>query len=402
MGILDSAAASDPFAAATSAVASRRAQVAQFAIYRAAKKMSEGNYEEAIKSFKTALAFDAQNTTAHSYLGKIYLSQGKNAEAIRELKKNVQIDNTSIDARNELGSAYMRDKQYDKAEEQLKLASRLDPTTPLADYTLGVMYTETERYKDAETQFKRVAKITPSDGNVPYSLGALYNKMGKPKEAAAQLEKALTLKKDFAAANYELGAAYASMGEKEKAEKQLSILVTKDPGLANDLLFVLQKPEISYIEESNNISFNSQLGGGTPLWMLDPAQLSTPGASVRAAVSIQFSNAMDAASVMNPANWDISKAKDMVGGFYNNTMPVGANEVYIPKRPFSVSYDPLTHQAKVFFILNQNNSIDLLNNNSGATIDPSHLVFKFSGVDAAGRKMDPGADQITGFSMRPY
>jgi hypothetical protein len=177
---------------------------------------------------------------------------------------------------------------------------------------------------------------------------------------------------------------------------------TKDTGLANDLLFLLETPAISYIEESDNISFNSQLGGGTPVWMLDPAQLSTPNASVRVAVAIQFTNEMDAASVMNPANWDISKAKDMKGGFYNNTMPVGANEVYIPNRPFSVSYDPLTHQAKVFFILNQNSSIDLLNNNPGATIDPSHLVFKFSGVDAAGRKMDTGGDQITGFSMRPY
>ena len=402
MGVLDSAAASDPFAGAASAVESRRAQVAQFAIYRAATKMSEGNYEEAIKSFKTALAFDAQNTTAHSYLGKIYLSQGKNADAIKEFKKVVTIDATSIDARNELGNAYMRDKQYDMAEEQLKLASRLDPTTPLADYTLGVMYTETERYEDAEIQFKKVTRLAPSDGNVPYSLGALYNKMGRPEEAVQQLQKALTLKKDFAAANYELGAAYVTLGETEKAEDQLSLLITKDTGLANDLLFLLEKPEISYIEESDNISFNSQLGGGTPLWMLDPSKLSTPGATVRVAVAIQFSNDMDAASVMNPANWNISRAKDTKGGYYNNTMPVGANEVSIPSRPFSVSYDPLTHQAKVFFILNQNSSIDLLNNNAGATIDPSHLVFKFSGIDAAGRKMDTGGDQISGFSMRSY
>ena len=105
---------------------------------------------------------------------------------------------------------------------------------------------------------------------------------------------------------------------------------------------------------------------------------------------------------MNPANWDISRAQDMKGGFYNYTMPVGPNEVSIPNRPFSVSYDPLTHQAKVFFLLNQNSSIDLLNNNSGATIDPKHLVFKFSGVDAAGRKMDTTGDQISGFSMSSY
>jgi hypothetical protein len=188
----------------------------------------------------------------------------------------------------------------------------------------------------------------------------------------------------------------------DKAEDQLDVLIAKDTGLASDLLFLMQKPEISYIEESDNISFNSQLGGGTPLWMLDPSKFSTAGATVRVAVAIQFSNEMDAASVMNPANWDISRSRDSKGGYYNYMMPVGPDEVNIPNRPFSVTYDPSTHQAKVFFLLNQSNSIDILNGNNGATIDPSHLVFKFSGIDKAGRKMSTTGDQITGYSMKPY
>jgi tetratricopeptide (TPR) repeat protein len=296
----------------------------------------------------------------------------------------------------------MRDKQYALAEEQFKRSASLDPTDPVADYTLGVMYTETEQYKDAESQFKKVQKTSPRDGNVAYSLGVLYNKMGNPEDAAKQLRQALDLKKDFAAANYELGAAYVSMGEMDKADDQLSVLISKDLGLANDLLFLMEKPEISYIEESNNISFNSQLGGGTPLWMLDPSQLSTAGATVRVAVAIQFSIEMDAASVMNPANWNISRARDSKGGYYNNTMPIGPNEATIPNRPFSVSYDPSTHQARVFFLVNQGSTIDILNGNNGTTIDPSHLAFKFSGIDKAGRKMSTTRDQITGYSMRSY
>jgi hypothetical protein len=111
---------------------------------------------------------------------------------------------------------------------------------------------------------------------------------------------------------------------------------------------------------------------------------------------------MDAASVMNPANWEISRADGSEGGYYNSSMPASANEVSIPKRPFSVTYDPVTRQAKVFFILNQNGSIDIGNGNAGATIDPSHLVFKFSGIDASGRQMDTTGDQIDGYSIRAY
>jgi tetratricopeptide (TPR) repeat protein len=402
MGVLDSAAESNPFASATTAVEARRAQVAQYAIYNAAKKMSEGNYDEAIKSFKTALAFDSTNATAHTYLGKIYQSQEKHTESIAEFKKVVDLDNTSTDARNNLANAYMRAKQYDLAEEQFKRSASLDPTDPVADYTLGIMYTEIERYKEAEGQFKKVQTRSPRDANISYSLGALYNRMGKPEQAVKQLKQALSLKSDFAAANYELGAAYATLGETEKAEQQLEVLVAKDTGLASDLLFLLEKPAISYIEESDNISFNSQLGSGTPLWMMDPSKFSTPGATVQVAVAIQFSNEMNAASVMNPSNWNISRGNDMKGGVYNDFMPIGANEVSIPSRPFSVSYDASTGQAKVYFLVSQNSSIDLLNWKSGATIDPSHLVFKFSGVDAAGRTMSTSGDQISGYSMKSY
>ncbi len=402
MATVDSTSSPNPFAAASEEVQAQRSRVAQFAMYKAAQKLSEGNEEEAIKEFKTVLAFDAQNATARTYLGRIYQGQGKMAEAIDQFKKVVQLDRLSVEARNNLGNAYVRDKQYANAQEEFEFAARLDPADPVADYTLGIMFTETDRFGEAEAQFNKVAKISPSDGNVPYSLGVLYNKMGRAEAAAKQLERALSLKTDFPAANYELGAAYVKMGETEKANKQLDILLTKDAGYAGDLLFLLDKPRISSIDGTKSLNFNAGLGAGTPVWMLNPQELSSPNASVRVAVAIQFTNEMDIASVMNPANWGISKAKDTKGGFYNNTLPIGPNEVTIPNRPFSVTYDPLTRQAKVFFILSQNSSIDFGTGNAGATIDPKHLVFKFSGVDAAGRQMDTSADQISGYSIRGF
>lgn len=402
MATIESSVGANPFASVNSDVQARRSQIAQFAIYRAAKHLSESNEDEAIREFKNALAFEPQNATARTYLGKIYQSQGNIEEAITEFKRVAQYDRTSVDARNNLGNAYLQAEQYDSAEVEFKLAARLNPADPLADYTLGMMYTQIDRFGEAEAQFSKVAKISPGDGNVPYSLGVLYNKMGQPEAAALQLEKALLLKTDFPAANYELGAAYLAMGETEKADAQLNILLTTDTVLASDLLFLRDKPTIAFIDDTNNSGFNSGLGAGTPLWMLDPMQLSTPNSSIKASVAIQFTNEMDAASVMDPANWEISRSESSAGGYYNNTMPVGSNEVSIPKRPFIVSYDPTTRQARVIFILNQNGSIDIGNGNSGATIDPMHLVFKFSGLDAAGRQMDSSGDQITGYSMRAF
>lgn len=383
----------------------QRSQIAQFAIYKAATYMSNSNNDAAIKEFKKALAFDPQNATAHTYMGQIYLSQGKMNEAINEFKTVVQIDNTSVTtdtsvtsvtAHTNLGNAYFQAKQYSAAEKEFKTAAKLDPTKPLPDYTLGLLYTQTNRYSEAEAQFNKVAKISPSDGNVFYALGALFNKTGRTEDAVKQLEKALKLKKDFPNANYELGIAYAKLGNTDKAQEQLNILDSKGSSLAKALGSVLNTPKIVYMDAGKNKGFNQLLGARTPLWMLDPTLLATPNASKKISVAIQFNNKMDIASVMNPANWEISRARSTEGGYYNSSMPTNTDrEVSIPKRPFSVTYDPSTGQASVTFTVQQNAA-------GNATIDPSHLVFKFSGKDADGRQMDTAGDQIDGYASKAF
>jgi tetratricopeptide (TPR) repeat protein len=385
---------SDPLEALSQDTSGQRAQLALYAIQQAAGYLQSNKIDSAIKEFKKALAFDPQNVTAHTYIGNIYLSQGKTQDAIKEFKSVVQNDRTSVTALNNLGNAYLQAKQYSDAEKSYKTATRLDPLSPLADYTLGILYTQTDRSGEAEAQFKKVAKVSPRDGNVYYALGALYNKTGRPEEAVKNLEKALTLKPNFPAANFELGSAYAKVGNTDMAQKQLSILATKDSNFYNSLSSILNTPKMLYIDSANNKNFNQLLGPRTPLWMLDPT-LMDANASSKIAVAIQFNNKMDIASVMNPANWEISRASNTEGGYYNNTTPTNAREVSIPKRPFSVNYNPTTGQAIVTFTVQQNADGD-------ATIDPKHLVFKFSGKDSSGRQMDTTGDQIDGYAAKAF
>ncbi len=394
MADMFSAAADALFSVSDNAQA-QRSQVALYAMNKAATYWSANKIDEAITEFKKVLGFDPQNTDAYASLGKIYQAKGNTTEAIKYFKTAVQLDRTSVTAHNNLGNVYLQAKQYTDAEKEFKTSAKMDPLNPLADYTLGILYTQTERFGEAEAQFNKVAKVSPRDGNVPYSLGVLYNKMGRPEDAARQLEKALTLKKDFAAANYELGAAYIKLGETDKAAEQLSILDAKRSSLANDLSYILNKPKMVYMDAANNRGFNQLLGARTPLWMLDPTLLTAPDASKKVSVAIQFNNKMDIASIMNPANWEISRAKSTEGGYYNNSMPAPGSEVSIAKRPYSVTYNSETQQASVTFTVQQNAAGD-------ATIDPSHLVFKFSGKDASGRQMDTAGDQIDGYASKAF
>lgn len=382
----------DPFEVLGQDTNDQRAQLAQYSILRAAAYLQDNNNDAALKAFQQALAFDPQNSTAQTYVGKINLAKGNTYEAIKTFKTMVQAQPSSVDAHMNLANAYLQAKQYNDSEKELKAASRLDPTNPLPDYTLGLQYTSTGRLAEAENLFLKVKRGSPNDGNVYYALGTVYNKQEKFEDAAKNLEKALSLKKNFPAANYELGVAYNALGRSEDAQKQLSILKSSSPSQAADLQFILEKPRMVFMDQSGNKGFNQLLGPGTPLWMLDPTLL-TPKATTQISVAIQFNNEMDSTSVMNPANWEISKAQSTEGGYYISQ--VGGREAAIPTAPSFVSYNPETRQASVTFSVQQNSAGD-------ATIDPSHLVFKFSGVDASGRQMDTNADQVDGAAAKPF
>jgi tetratricopeptide (TPR) repeat protein len=285
-----------------------------------------------------------------------------------------------------LGNAYLQDKQYVESEKVFQKAAQLDPGNPLPTYTLGLQYMNTDRLPEAEKRLLDAQRLAPADGNVYYALGSLYNKQSKFEDAVNYLNAALSLKPNLPAARYELGVAYSNLGNQEDATSQLKTLVTDKSPYASDLYFVLNKPRIVGMGVAPDSQFNLALGAQTQLWSFDASFL-TPDTSKVVSVNIQFDKGMDLASVTNPGNWTIGKAKGGVAGYYNNMVPTSANDVKIPSTPLSVTYNAYTGQATVSFMLNQNATGD-------ATIDPGHLVFKFTGKDANGRSMDTSADQI--------
>jgi len=372
----------------------QKAQLAQYAIQAAAKYMQNNNYDGAVKEFKKAIAFDPTNTTAQTYLGKIYLSQNKNDEAIKVYKTYAQQQPLSVNAQVNLGNAYLQNKQYKESEAAFLKASRLDPLNPVAAYTLGQQYISQKRYAEAEVQLKKVATIAPKDGNVFYALGMLYNQTDKPKLAIDNLKKSLILKPNFPAANFELGIAYGAAGDSDKAAEQVKILKTKDYTLSTDLARILNKPKIISMDTSKSGGFVELLGPGTPLWALDPS-LMAPDSSKEFSVDISFSNKMDIASVMNPSNWSINRGNNTKAGYYNSTLPLTSREALVAPIPLSVTYNDLDQVATVKFRISQNSAGD-------AKIDPSHLVFKFIGKDASGRSMDAKADEVDGYALGSF
>jgi tetratricopeptide (TPR) repeat protein len=348
-------------------------------------------YAEAVAVFKQATAYKPDLIDAYNLMANAYTQLKDNKGAINAYKISLGLDKTQGNVHMALGNIYMSDQNYAEAEKEFKETAKADPTSALPVYTLGLIYQQTGRQSEAEEMFKKTAKLSPKDGNPHYALGTLYNQQGKNREAVAELQQALQLKGNFPRANAELGKAYLALGQRDEAQQQLDILQAKDTALYLDLKDKLDGPKMIAVNTLKS-TFNTDFGRETSLSLLAPQDLTfqAPNASKDFTLQFQFDRDMDPTSVMNVTNWNISKASGGTAGLYNDGL-YRPNDARIPIMPKSVVYDPSKLQATITFTLSQNDT-------GTTTIDPSRLVFKFSGKDVQGRSMDTKADQFDSFA----
>ncbi|UFS70568.1 tetratricopeptide repeat protein [Geomonas sp. RF6] len=381
------------FAAVTQSQTSM-AQIAKYSLIKAASLLQEGNETEAVAQLKRCLALDPTSLDAYNTLGSTYLKQGKTKEAIEVYKRLISQYPTSADAYNSLGNAYVQAGNQADAEKAYKTAARMDGASTYAPYTLGNMYVQQGRLSEADAQFRKVIAIAPRDAHGYYGLSMVYNKEERYSEAAEQAEKSILLDRKFAEPHFELGAAYLGLGDKDSAYSEADVLKEMDGTLYSDLTEMLRSPKILASLPGTG-TLPTFRGPGTLVSSLDPS-LMFPNTSKDFSVIFQFDAEMDASSVMDITKWSISKASGGTGGFYNSNVTLHPEtQVTLPNYPRRVVYDPDKMQATVFFTVYQNSAVD-------AEIDPSHLLFKFSGVDSTGKTMDTAHDEFDGFASKTF
>ena len=376
-------------------IQSQKTSLSNYQLNIGVNMLSDGRTEEALTYFKRALTLDSSNVDAYNDLGNTQMQLNKNDDAIATFKKLVAMKPFDSDAATSLGNAYAQAKQWTNAAEAYKKATKLDPSNTTALYSTGQAYLQANKLSEAAETFLKVTRIKPNDPNGYYALGQTYNKMENYDAAIGNLKKAVNLKHEFfTLAETELGYAYAGKGEDELVQRQIDRLNDNDETTAADQLESdTLKPKISSGSSGTYNAFYPSLGPNSSLELLtltDSNQtLSKANATKSFTMDFQFNTDMDVVSVQNFANWRISKANGGQAGYYNyGYTQYPDREAALPIIQ-SVAYNVESQVATVTFSLKQNSSAD-------AVIDPSHLVFKFSGKDANGKSMDPTANAYDG------
>jgi Flp pilus assembly protein TadD len=386
--------AADAIFSATTPSQAQYESLAGGALGRGIDAYTANNYSAAIRQFKSSIALNPYSDnarTAFDYMAMAQVKDGKTSDAVKTYQQAIRLFPTDDSLNFKLGNLYFSDARYSEALEQYSTAVKKNPTASQNIYSLGQVYLALGRYSEAEEQFKKVIQILPRDSGGYYALGQTYRLAGRYDEAQEQLDKALALKKDFPYAHFELGMVLAERQEIDKASDEVDFLNEAAPELVPELQSKILDKTPPWLIAAYAPKIDLASTPGTLVASLDTS-LDTPLASKTFTVNFVFGKEMDAASVQDVTNWSITRSNShSTGGLYNWGIETPATEVSINPMPLSVSYRPDLATATLTFAIVQNSAGD-------GTIDLSHLLFKFKGVDVDGNSMDESRDQYSGFS----
>ncbi|MBM4339138.1 MAG: tetratricopeptide repeat protein [Deltaproteobacteria bacterium] len=394
MNILGTAGAGtvDALFSAVSPQHDRYEEMANHALSRGIDFYHQGNYEGAVKEFRRSIGlspYSPYTANGYRYLVQSLLKLNRTDDALKAYRQAIKLDPINDSYHVQLGNLYFSLGRYEEAKAEYTEAVKIDSTSTLNRYSLGQAYLQTGQYTEAEQAFKTVNAHSP--GEAAFALGQTYHRMGRYDDAVTELKSAVSLKKNLGYAYFELGSVYADQKEFEQAQEQVSILSSIDQMLALELGSYIYQRKHPKILSAYSTDFINTAGPGTRVSDLDPS-LSEPNGSAYFTMHFIFSKPMDGSTVESPAYWSITKANGQNrGGVYNWGLPLAATEIYISPLPVSVVYHPNSQTADVIFKISQNGSGD-------GTLDPSHLVFKFKGLDIYGEAMDSAADEYSGIS----
>jgi tetratricopeptide (TPR) repeat protein len=372
--------------------------VTNSALSRGLEDATDGDYEAAINEYKTAISlapYSDNSLTAYGYMATAYEKLGNTSDAIKAYKQASGLFPTEDSLHSSLGLLYFNQGDYASADTEYSKALELDPNVVESVYSLGQVYLAEGKYTDAETQFKKSKLLSPDDPSGYYALGQTYRKLGQYDEAISQLNSAIEIDSSYSEAYLELGKTYADLKQMDNANAQADILSGLDDDNAASMYTELSNyisdasaPKITSAYSSNFITSYKM---GTLVSAMD-STLATANSSDTFTMNFIFNKNMDSDSVKNVGNWLITRADGSeTGGTYNWGIKTKSSEISISPIPLSVTYNSDTLTATVTFKITQNSA-------ANGTIDPSHIMFKFSGMDTYGNTMDVTADQYSGMS----
>jgi tetratricopeptide (TPR) repeat protein len=173
----------------------------------------QGDFEGAVKEFKTALTLDPSNVNIHNSLGVCYSVMEDLEKGLNEFKTAIKLDPAEVMAVYNAGLACTLMGKYAQALEHLLDAYRIDDKIFEVVFQTGRLYIEMKEPEKARPYLEKATALRPDFSSAFTSLGESYQAMDMTSEAVAAYKKALKKNSNDAAALSALGWLFDAQGE---------------------------------------------------------------------------------------------------------------------------------------------------------------------------------------------
>lgn len=234
--------------------------------------MKQGQQQEALDSFYTAVRIDPAYWEAYEALGDAYRALNKTYQAIESYERAVAIINPtwakdnvrqariSVQRKNfsaafdnyktilgikpeagrllNQGVAMVEAGDVDGARKIFLKAIEADPDYADAHYKLGNVYYAKKKWDDAINSYKLAQKYAPKDPAIPYKIGNSYFRKGDVKAAIAPYRQAVVLKGSDPDYRVNLGVALYETKDYQGALQQFQTARFLSPRDTQTLLYL--------------------------------------------------------------------------------------------------------------------------------------------------------------------
>lgn len=209
-------------------VVDKRAQLAVFSVVMLPIAFSAYSRN---KVWETCIAFWEDNAKkapgkarVHNNLGVAFSEAGKIDEALASYKKAIALDPVYSDPLSNIAVAYSMKGDLDKAIESLESAIHICPNYPEAYNNLGSLLLQKKEYEEAERCLLAAIQLRPYYGKAFYNLARMCEEQGNSEHAWEYLKRAVEGDLDQAEVFFKFGQMSLKVQKYEEAVKAFELV----------------------------------------------------------------------------------------------------------------------------------------------------------------------------------
>jgi eukaryotic-like serine/threonine-protein kinase len=168
---------------------------------------------EAEAAYRRAIALRPHFPEAYIHLGAALRDQKRLGEAVAAFRKAIELRADFPEAYIHLGNALRDRKQLAEAVAAYRQAIDLDPKSAAPHNGLGNILRARGKQAEAAAEYRRAIELDPKDVAPHINLGNVLRDQGRPEEAAVEFREAIQLKPDYPEAHCNLGHVLQRRGQ---------------------------------------------------------------------------------------------------------------------------------------------------------------------------------------------